>query len=96
VTPQERKDKAEQIAGILCDHGKWKSHGHFIDRNTAWTECGLQITHSESIQGLDRAMRRMWALFYWLFESTPILKFFISDNYCIIRQKQIIKLPVKP
>lgn len=96
VTPQERKDKAEQIAGILCDHGKWKSHGHFIDRNTAWTECGLKIIHSESIQGLDRAMRRMWALFYWLFESTPILKFFISDNYCIIRQKQIIKLPVKP
>lgn len=96
VTPQEKKSQAETIANILCDHGKWKSHGHFIDRDTAWSDCFIKITHSESIPYLDKALRRMWALFYWIFESTPAVKIFISNNYCIIRQKQAIKLPLKP
>lgn len=96
VTPQEKKSQAEKIAAILCNHVKWKSHGHFIDRNTARTDCFIKITHSESIPKLDRAMRRMWALFYWIFESTPIVKIFISNNYCIIRQNQALKLPIKP
>lgn len=96
VSDVERKQQAEKVAAILCDHGKWKSHGHYIDRDTAWSECRIKITHSESINNLDRAMRRMWALFYWLFESTPITKFFISENYCIIRQKQQVRIPVRP
>jgi len=96
VTPQEREDCAKGVAEKLCDHTKWKSHGHFIDRNVAWNECKIKITHSETINGLDKAMRRMWALFYWLFENTPMLKIFVSNEYCIIRNKQQIRIPVRP
>lgn len=86
VTPDEKKERAAEIASELCSHEKWKDHGHFIDREDAWNECKLLITHSETNKDLDRSMRRMWALFYWIFENTKITKFFISENYCIIRQ----------
>ena len=84
VTPQEKTERAKSIAKDLCDHSIWKSHGHAINRESAWNVCKLKIVHSESI-GLDKAMRRMWALFYWMFENTSAAKLFISENYCIIR-----------
>lgn len=87
VTPEERADRAKKVAEILCDHTKWKSHGHFINRDAANKECMIKITHSESIHNLDKAMRRMWALFYWIFESSLISKVFISNEYCIIKQR---------
>lgn len=85
VTEEDKKKRADEIASLLCKHSEWKSHGHAINRDVAWKKCRLKITHSESIDGLDRAMRRMWALFYWLFENTPMAKIFLSQNYCIIR-----------
>lgn len=95
VTEEERKERAEEIANILCNHKEWKSHGHYINREAAHDQCKLEITHSESIPNLDKAMRRMWALFYWIFDSTPINKLFVSDSYCIIRNRQIINPIVK-
>lgn len=96
VTTQDRTERAKIVAETLCDHTKWKSHGHFIDRDVAYNVCKLQITHSETINGLDKAMRRMWALFYWVFENTPLLKIFVSNEYCLIRNKQQIRIPVRP
>ncbi len=95
VTLDERKNRADEIANILCNHKEWKSHGHFINRDVAHDQCRLEITHSESIPGLDKAMRRMWALFYWIFDSTSINKMFVSDSYCIIRNRQIVNPIVK-
>lgn len=86
VTLEEKKKRANEIAELLCDNSKWKIHGHAITREAAWDVCKLKITHAENINGMDRAMKRLWALFYWVFENTPITKIFLSDNYCIIRQ----------
>lgn len=85
VTEQEKKDRANEIAKLLCEHSKWKNHGHAITREAAWEVCKLKIHHAENTAGLDRAMRRMWALFYWIFENSTLSKVFISDNYCIMR-----------
>lgn len=85
VTDAEKKIRANEIAIMLCDHSKWNNHGHAITREAAWDVCKLKITHSESINGLDNAMRRMWALYYWIFENTSLAKVFISENYCILR-----------
>lgn len=90
VSSEEKKERANEIANILCNHKLWKNHGHFINRNVAHAQCKLEIVHSESIPNLDKAMRRMWALFYWIFDSTPIDKLFVSDNYCIIRNRQVV------
>lgn len=65
-------------------------------RDVAWNVCKLKITHSESIDGLDKAMRRMWAMFYWIFENTGIVKIFVSNNYCVIRNAAPINIPLTP
>lgn len=88
VSDEERNAKANEIASNLCNHEKWKEHSHFIDRETAWNECGLLITPSESIDGLDRAMRRMWALLHWIFENSQFTKLYISNSYCVLRKKK--------
>lgn len=85
VTDEEKKERAKEIAQLLCNHSEWKNHGHAITREAAWQVCKLKIKHAEDIDGLERAMRRMWALFYWLFENTGFTKVFASNNYLIIR-----------
>jgi hypothetical protein len=85
VTDDEKEQRANEIASLLCSHKEWKIHGHAITREAAWEVCKLRISHAEDIPGLERAMRRMWALFYWAFENTLATKVFVSENYCIIR-----------
>jgi hypothetical protein len=95
VTEEEKGKRADEIANLLCNHSVWKSHGHAINRDVAWDVCKLKISHSEDIEGLDRAMRRMWAMFYWLFENSLMVKIFVSDNYCIIRNAAQFNIPQK-
>ena len=85
VTPEEKQSRAKTIAELLCNHERWKDHGYAIDRVTAWDVCQLKITHSEDIDGMDRAMRRMWALMYFLFLNFQLQKVFVSSNYAVIR-----------
>jgi len=85
VSAEEKKNRANDIASLLCNHSEWKNHGHAITREAAWEVCQLKIKHAEDTDGLERAMRRMWALYYWIFENTPIAKIFVSSNYVIVR-----------
>lgn len=85
VTDLERKKRAHEIASQLCQHSLWKSHGRGITREAAWEVCKLKIFHSENTDGLDRAIKRLWALFYWIFENTSIYKTFSSEYYNLMR-----------
>ncbi|MGV3695477.1 SDH family Clp fold serine proteinase [Flavobacterium sp.] len=85
VTDDEKMKRAEDVAMQLCDHKYWKDHGHAINREDAYSVCQLEITHSETIDGLDRAMRRMWALFCWTFENVNVAKVFVSADYSVIK-----------
>lgn len=85
VTDAEKRQRAHEIAMLFCDHGLWKTHSRGINREVAWDICKLKITHSESVEGLERAVRRFWALTYWVFENSGVFKILISDNYCIFR-----------
>lgn len=86
VTDKEKIKRAQEIAELLCDHSEWKIHGHAISRKAVWDVCKLKITNSETIADLDKAMRRMWALYYWIFENTEVTKVLISENYSFFRQ----------
>ncbi|HEY4786062.1 MAG TPA: hypothetical protein VIH57_08430 [Bacteroidales bacterium] len=85
VTDTEKQTRAHDIAMLLCNHGLWKTHRRGITREVAWQNCRLKIIHPETITGLDRTIRRFWALLYWVFENTPVYKIFISENYSIFR-----------
>lgn len=85
VTDGDKQKRAKEVALMLCDHAQWKTHSRGITRDVAWQQCKILITHSENIENLDRAIRRFWALMYWVFEKTGIYKVFVSDTYCIFR-----------
>lgn len=56
-----------------------------VTRDEAWNVCQLLITHAETIPGLERAMRRLRALLFWMGEHLRYSKAFVSQNYCIIK-----------
>jgi membrane-bound ClpP family serine protease len=85
VTNDEKMKQADDIATFLCSHKEWKSHSRGITRKNVREECKIKILDTEDIVGLDRVIRRFWALMYWIFENTAIAKIFISNDYCIMR-----------
>ena len=87
VTEQDKKDRALEIAKLLCAHDRWKAHSHGISRDVALHEVQLKITHPESIEGLSAAIRRLWSIMYYMFHSTNVTKVFVTDQYGIFRQK---------
>ena len=90
VTKGQKRQRANEIANQLCKHSLWKTHDHGITREIAWEVCKLKITHSEAIAGLDRSIKRFWALFYWLFENTPVFKTFVSESYSLMRRDKAL------
>lgn len=85
ITSETRKQRAEDVAAKLSDHGRWKAHGHAINRDVAWKELRIRIDHPESIPGLRRAMRRLWALLHWAFDHTAIVRLQLSQKYCVAK-----------
>ena len=85
VTPEDRRTRAKEIAKMLCNHSQWKTHSRGITREIAWSQCKIKTIRTEDVEGLDKAVRRFWALIYWIFENTSVFKIFTSDNYAIFR-----------
>lgn len=83
VTHEYRELRAKEIADALASHVRWKAHGHALSRDVLWTEIKLKIDHPS--QELERAVTRLWALFNWLFDKTPSLKFIVSEKYRFVR-----------
>ena len=69
----------------LCSHDRWKAHGHAISREVAWSELRIKIDSMESVTGLQRAVRRTWALWYYVFDKMPVAKGMLSDHYSYFR-----------
>lgn len=85
VTKEEKEAAANQISDLLCANNYWKSHSHGITRDIANREVKLYIDNVESIPGLERAVRRSWAMFSYALERAPMKKIFISGNYLLFR-----------
>lgn len=85
VTEQERKFRALQVAEAFGDHNRWKAHGHAISREVAHTELQLKIEHVESVAGLERAIRRLWAVCYLLQDKARFAKMIFSGTYSFFR-----------
>jgi hypothetical protein len=85
VTDKDKDSTAQSIAEQFCNSQLWKSHARGITREIAKKECKLKILHSEEIDGLDRAIRRFWALTNWCFENSTVYKMFLSHDYALMR-----------
>lgn len=85
VTEDDRRQRAQEVATQLSSHEQWKIHGHAISRAVAETEVRLLIDFPESVPGLERAMRRLWALIRYGFDRAPIAKMLFSQKYSYVR-----------
>jgi hypothetical protein len=85
VTGAERTARAKAAAAQLCDHERWKAHGHGIARDVLQKELRILPEMPESQPGLLAAMRRAWALFCYVFERTPTSKALVSQHYSFVR-----------
>jgi hypothetical protein len=85
VTPEERKARAKEVATAICDHERWKAHGHAINRAAAFAELMIKVDKLEDVPGLERAVRRLWALLYYVFERSPAAKIMLSQEYAFVR-----------
>ena len=95
VTPEQRDARAAEIAAALCDNSVWLSHGSRISREIAVNKCQLRIKYPEEIPGLDRAIRRFWALMMLTLENNPISKFYATGDYLIVRSVNTNPVPTK-
>ena len=60
-------------------------------------KCKLKVTYPETIEGLDRAIRRFWALMQLTLENNPIAKIYSSGDYFLFRSVNVQPIPpVKP
>src|SRR5262249_26643982 len=84
VTDAMKKERALEIARLLCSNERWKSHGHGITRGVANQELQLVIDHPESQPGLERAIRRFWALGYYFCELPVLGTLFLSGQYSFL------------
>lgn len=87
VTTPERDERASWVAGQLASHDKWKAHGHAISRDVLWQALKVRIDHPETVDGLQRAIRRLWALTYYMFDRSAVVKMLLSDSYAFVRQQ---------
>ena len=73
VTPDEKRARAGEIAGQLCEHGKWRSHGRGI-MLADLEAMRLKITDFGKQADLADAIHRYYTLLQMTFDRTPIYK----------------------
>lgn len=71
VTPKERKERAEEIAGELGSHAKWMSHGRSIKIDDL-QKMGIRITNFEDLPELSDAIQRYHILLRMTFEMNLV------------------------
>lgn len=91
VTDEYRTQRANEIAGELASHDRWKSHGHAISREVLFNQTKLQIEHPAP--DLNRAMVRAWAICNWIFDKTNVVKVLASESYRYAKVETVIGAP---
>lgn len=80
VTEEEKKQRAGEIADILCDHNRWFSHGRSIYIKDLVDEMKLEITDYSKKNELSDAIRRYFILLKISFDITNIIKIFETPD----------------
>ncbi|MFC1485717.1 Clp protease ClpP [Candidatus Latescibacterota bacterium] len=87
VTKEEKQERAEEIAEILCNHKKWLSHGRSITIKDLRERMRLKITDYCENEKLCDAIRRYYILLRMTFETTPIFKIIETPESQIYRHE---------
>lgn len=84
VTPEQKAERAKEIADNLCDHSKWLTHGRSIKMSDLQS-LGLEIMDYSKSAELADAIRRYQVLLQMTFDTTGIYKLFETPTSQIMR-----------
>ncbi|HEX9902819.1 MAG TPA: ATP-dependent Clp protease proteolytic subunit [Acidobacteriota bacterium] len=86
VTKEEKLKRAEEIAEILCNHGRWLTHGRSISiDDLRQNDIRLKITDYSENSELCDAIRRYYTLLKMSFDTTNIFKIYETPKSQIYR-----------
>ena len=91
VTPEEKTNRAAEIAEALSDHGRWKTHGRSITIDNL-RGLGLLVTDYGEQAELADAIRRYYVLLRITFD-TNIYKLFETTTSQIMRFENVAPVP---
>jgi ribosomal protein L44E len=84
VTSEDKENRADEIAGQLCKHADWLTHGRSI-KIPDLKKMRLLITDYSENKELNEAITRYYTLLRMTFESTNIYKIFETPSSQIMR-----------
>ena len=97
VTPEEKEERANDIAKQLCKHSDWLTHGRSI-RIKDLNAMKLQIFDYSTTTELNDAIDRYYTLLRMTFDLTGIYKIFETCNsqiYQSISQAAFPQIPIR-
>jgi hypothetical protein len=84
VTEEIKRERAREIAEVLTNHSRWRSHGRSIKRQDL-EKIGLKIDHVENDAKLKDIVYRIQTVCRLIFEGTTVFKIFATANAINIR-----------
>lgn len=81
VSPSMKADRAKEIAALLNNPERWRSHGRAIDRGTLQEEVGLKIDNLEEYPKLYGIIRDYFALLKDYMYREKISNFIHAKEY---------------
>jgi hypothetical protein len=85
VTEEMKRQRAEEIARELCNHGKWRLHGRSI-KAADLDSIGLKITKTEATPKLNEVVCRIQTVCRLLFDSTQTYKIFATQDNKVFKR----------
>ena len=79
VTEEMKQKRASEIAGILCNHSEWRSHGRSIKIQDLHT-IGLRITRIDDTPRLAELVYRIQTVCRLLFGTTTAYKIYATED----------------
>ena len=93
VTPEMRQERAEEIAQVLTDHSKWRSHGRSLKIEDL-NEINLKVINIDDDKKLADIVYRIQTVCRMLSETTPVFKIFATKEHKIFRQAAPAGMPI--
>jgi hypothetical protein len=85
LRPRNASSVRQKSQDLSATMNVGKAHGHAISREVLTQELRIRVETLESVEGFERAVRRAWALWYYVFEKMPVSKGILSQEYSFFR-----------
>jgi len=84
VNEKMKEERADEIAGVLANHSKWRTHGRSIKIGDL-EEMGLKVVRLDDDPPLAELVYRIQTIIRLLFSTTNIYKIFATENEKIFK-----------